>query len=103
MKVEKTRLHLQWNLHPNAPQPTGVTLIPDTLDLAVGETAQVTVEFEPAGTTDTGDFSSAGPGIADVNENGEVTAIAEGIVTVRFISSNGLYSNTCRVTVMDPP
>lgn len=65
----------------------------------VGETSQLGVDFEPA---ETNPWISSYPDIADIDDNGLVTALAEGITEITFTSDKG-YTVSVEFTVLSYP
>ena len=81
--------------------PDDVKLQPSTLDLGVGETAQLTAVM-PKGQGSLLDYESSDSDIASVDENGMVTAHARGSAVITVSTRNHLTS-TCDVRVYDAP
>ena len=68
--------------------------------LSAGETFGLEVKFDPSNSTDkTVTWYSEDESIATVDENGVVTAVAPGSVTVYSISNDGYFKSSCEVTV----
>lgn len=81
---------------------TGVGVSPSTLTLDVDETYQLTATVSPSNATvKTVAWTSSAEGVATVNENGVVTAVAAGSATITATTSDGSYTDTCAVTVED--
>ena len=81
---------------------TGITLDQSELSLAPEATFQLTATVEPENATDKEvTWTSSDETVATVDENGLVTAVAEGSATVTAATANGL-SATCTVTVQEP-
>ncbi len=79
---------------------TGVTLTPDSAELNVGGTMQLTATVAPAGaTTKTVTWQSSDTNVAAVDENGKVTAAAAGTATITVKTADGGYTASCAVTV----
>ena len=81
---------------------TGVTVTPETMSLKVGETADLAVSVVPADTTQSKalNWTSSDTNIVTVDNNGKVTAVKEGTVTITATSvANNTISATCEVTV----
>ncbi len=76
---------------------TTLTVSPKTAELKIGENAELSVERDGS---DELVWSSADANIASVDEDGVVTAIAEGTVKI-FATANNI-SDTCVVTVIKP-
>ena len=82
---------------------TGVTLNRTQASVTVGGTLSLTATVLPANAT-TKDvvWSAEDTGIATVDENGTVTAVAEGSTTITVMTVNGRHTATCTVTVTKP-
>lgn len=82
--------------------PTGVTVSPATINpLAVGNQQVAVATVAPANATiKSGVWSSSNPGVASVNSNGVITAVAAGVATITFTTALGGFSATCVVTVV---
>ena len=78
---------------------TSIELNKETLELAAGETGQLTATVDPSGTAVT--WSSDKEEVATVDANGLVTAVAAGIATIT--AKAGDKSATCEVTVTANP
>lgn len=76
---------------------TTLTVSPKTAELKIGESAELSVERDGS---DELVWGSADANIASVDEDGVVTAIAEGTVKI-FATANNI-SDTCVVTVIKP-
>ena len=77
---------------------TSIELNKETLELAVGETGQLTATVSPDNATDkTVEWSSDNTDAATVDANGLVTAVAMGTATIT--AKAGDKSATCEVTV----
>lgn len=76
----------------------GITITGNQTSIRKGTTTQLSVSFDPEDTTDSKEliWSSDDPGIASVDQNGLVTAIADGttIIRARAGSVEGTYSIT---------
>lgn len=78
---------------------TGVTLDATTAALKVGETKQLTATVAPDDATDKAIvWSSSDETVATVKD-GLITALKEGIVTIRVTTADGEFSAVCNVTV----
>ncbi len=95
----------------NDPMPSAVnslTLSPDTLALTVGDTSALTATVGPDTANPTVVWTSSDPSVATVDENGVVTAVGPGTVTITCTATNGTpdpsddISATCEVTVNAP-
>ena len=79
---------------------TGITLTPEKKDLEVGATLQLTAEVQPNNATNKDlEWSSDKPDFADVDQNGLVTAKAEGVAVITVKTKDGGFTKTCEVTV----
>lgn len=77
----------------------GITITGNQTSIRKGATAQLSVTFDPEDTTDskTVIWSSDDSGIASVNQNGLVTAVADGTTTIR--ARAGSVEGTYLITV----
>lgn len=79
---------------------TGVTLDKASLSLEEGEEATLTATVAPSDATNKAvTWSSNKESIATVDQNGKVTAIAEGTATITVTTTDGNKTATCAVTV----
>lgn len=77
---------------------TGIGVSPSSISLVEGQTAQLEATLYPAGATGTVTWTvTTGDTYASVDEDGEVTALAEGSATITA-TCNG-KTDTCTVTV----
>ena len=82
---------------------TGVSLSPSTLTLNVGVEATLTPTITPDNATDKSvTWKSSALGVATVDTNGKVTAVAEGTATITVTTADGGKTATCEVTVTQP-
>lgn len=82
--------------------PDSVSLSPDSLELAVGESSALTWTF-PKGTSAGVTFASSDPTVAQVDpQTGVVTGISGGKATITVTTSNGKTDQT-EVTVLSAP
>ncbi|MDE5877409.1 MAG: Ig-like domain-containing protein, partial [Muribaculaceae bacterium] len=80
---------------------TKVTLDRESAEVEEGATLQLTATVEPEDATDKSlIWASSDEEIATVDENGLVTAVSKGEVTITVTTSNGL-STECTVTVKE--
>jgi C1A family cysteine protease len=81
----------------------GISLNKSALQLQAGDTASLSVSYDPSDTTDdkTVSWRSDNTSVAKVSDNGTVTAVAAGTVTVTASTSDGLHSAACTVTVTE--
>ncbi len=85
--------------NPNIVRPTLVTLNKKSLTIEAGSTATLTATIQPENVTNkTLTWTSSDTAVANVNNNGVVTAVSEGTVTITVTTSNGLKA-TATVTV----
>lgn len=83
-------------------QPTGVTVTPNTANLKVGESIQLTATVLPANAADKSvTWSSGNSNIASVDANGKVTARATGLAVITAKTSNGCKAEV-EITVTVP-
>ena len=81
---------------------TGISISPETLNLEEGETVRLTATVEPDNATDkTVSWKSSDSSVATVDDNGLVTALAEG--TARITATCGNAWANCQVTVSKMP
>lgn len=81
--------------------PTGIGVIPSSLSLKPGDTAQLSAVLTPAGAQGTITYESDATSYATVDEDtGLVTAVADGSATIT--ATCGLLTDTCEVTVATP-
>ena len=78
---------------------TEVTINSPSVRLEVGKTIQLTATYKPADASKTGlSWSSRDSGVAEVDENGYVTGISDGVTDIVCTSENGI-EGSCTVTV----
>jgi hypothetical protein len=79
---------------------TGVTLDENSLNLSAGENATLTATVSPEDAFDTSViWSSSNTDVATVDENGVVTALAEGMAIITVTTNDGGFTASCTVTV----
>ncbi len=82
----------------------GITVSPNETEVEVGNTVTLTATKKPSiGSTEGLVWSSSNNGVAKVNDDGVVTGIAQGTVTIKIKSSSGLVKTTAKVTVVQSP
>ena len=82
---------------------TGVTLNTTTTTLEKDQTTYLTATVKPSNSADkTVTWSSSNLDVAEVDENGKVTAIAPGTANITVKTNDGGYTATCVVTVTKP-
>ncbi|EKO3964602.1 Ig domain-containing protein [Vibrio fluvialis] len=85
---------------PDAPDPVSVAAYPETLSLAIGETAGLAAVVSPTSAPQSVIYETDDPLIATVTQNGVVTAIGSGSATITVKSSvDTLITDTVAVTV----
>ena len=96
------RVALYGSLGINNIDATGITLNTTTGNLNVGETLQLTATITPSDATiKTVDWISSNTGVATVDDNGLVRAIAPGSATITATTTDGTeLSASCQVTVV---
>ncbi|MBQ9950341.1 MAG: leucine-rich repeat protein, partial [Clostridia bacterium] len=97
-----------WNGYPaypfdaNGVSVTGVTLDKTEATLEIGETVQLIATVIPEDATNKNvTWKSSDESIATVDENGLVTAISAGTVTITVTTENKGFTANCEVTVFD--
>lgn len=82
------------------PDVKGVTLDKTTASVQTGETFQLTAQIDPVDAYDkTVVWSSDNTSVANVDENGMVTAAGEGTAVIKVTTNDGNYTAECTVTV----
>lgn len=93
-----TTLYAKWTA--NTVAVIGVALDYTTATLQVGGTQTLNVTFNPANATNQNvTWSSSAEGVATVDTNGKVTAVAAGSATITVTTEDGSKTATCEVTV----
>ena len=83
-----------------ATYPTAVTIDNSVTSIKVGETTTLNYSIEPAGAqTDKLKWSSSDPSILSVDNNGNITAVAEGTAEITLSSENNV-ENKMTITVV---
>lgn len=83
---------------------TGVSLNKDSLSLEPGGSEALTATVTPDNATNKNvTWSSSAEGVATVDANGNVTAVAEGTATITVTTEDGNKTATCTVTVEHDP
>lgn len=78
----------------------GIRLDQTECTLAVGQTQKLTAQVLPENATNTGVlWSSSDPAVAQVDADGNVTAVAGGMAFITATAQDGGYSAVCMVTV----
>lgn len=91
----------------NVKEPTvdveGVALDKNSMSLKIGESGVLNASVTPANATDRSViWKSSNTKIATVDKNGKVTAVAAGTANITATSSDGGFSDLCKVTVSCP-
>ena len=80
---------------------TGVSIEPSTATIGVGSTQQLIATISPTDADNLGvSYNSDNTAIAMVNDNGVVTAIAEGTATITVTTDDGGFTDTSVITVI---
>ena len=80
-----------------------VTLSPESLDMEVGETQQLSTEVLPGSASDKSVvYSSSDEAVCTVNSTGLVTAVGNGSSTVTVTSNDGGFTDSSVVNVTTP-
>jgi uncharacterized repeat protein (TIGR02543 family) len=83
---------------------TGVSVSPETDEVNLGGTTQLTAAIEPINATDKSVvWSSSDESIAIVSTSGLVTGEAEGTATITATTNDGGFTATSEITVVDIP
>lgn len=82
--------------------PNGIGLSCDSLKLEKGQKRQITATVVPGNAIQTVTFSCSNPAVAEVDENGNITAKSVGEAVITGTTINGKTSN-CKVTVIVSP
>lgn len=81
---------------------TGVKLDKTTAQMKPGETLKLTATVEPETATNKSvTWESSTPGVATVDQNGKVKAVANGEATITVTTKDGGKTAECKVTVSD--
>lgn len=81
---------------------TGVALDKTAMSLQRGDTAKLTAAVSPADATNKAvTWTSSNPGIATVDADGNVSAVAVGVAEITVATADGGYTATCTVTVTE--
>ncbi|WP_271765149.1 carbohydrate-binding protein [Aquimarina algiphila] len=103
MKVDWLRVYKPISSNNTIPV-TGVTVTPNNLSLAVGETGYLTGAVIPANASvKTMTFTSSNTSVAIVNQSGVLTAIGNGTTTITLNTTDGGFTTTATVTVTSNP
>lgn len=104
LQFEADHFSLFGILYASKVSATGVSISPDSKTLNKGETVQLSATVLPTDATDkTVIWSSSNNDIASVDNNGEVTAVGPGTVTITATANDGSgKAASCRITVNEP-
>ncbi len=79
---------------------TGVSLDKENLTLNIGDTETIQPTVAPSTATNKGvAYASSNREVATVDENGTITAIADGTANIEVTTEDGNKKATCKVTV----
>ncbi|MDE3741492.1 Ig-like domain-containing protein [Maribacter polysaccharolyticus] len=79
---------------------TGVEVTPNSASVSLGETAQLNAAVAPNNATNQNlTWSSDDPAIASVDQNGLVTALDIGTVTITATTADGNFTDTATITI----
>lgn len=94
----------QGEIVPEVVDVTGVTVMPTSVALDIGDTQQLVPTVVPNDATDPSvTYSSASDAIATVSSTGLITAVAEGTVNITVTTVDGSFTAVCEVTVNPAP
>lgn len=80
---------------------TGVTVMPDALELNTSRTATLAFALAPGNATNrAGSWSSLNTGVATVGSDGTVSAVAAGTARIVVTTTDGGFKDTCNLTVV---
>lgn len=84
--------------------PKSIELSASSTEIEVGAKTQLTTTFNPTNTTDKSVvYTSLNPQVATVDDNGEVTGVAEGVATINARSTvNSAVTAVIDITVIAP-
>ena len=83
-------------------EPTAIFMSMENMEIKIDESVQLSYILMPDSASDYGiTWKSANPSIATVDENGNVTAVSDGITTIICGAANGQIAS-CSVTVLPP-
>ena len=79
---------------------TGVSLDKESLPLGIGDSYTLIATVLPENVTDKSvNWTSSDSTVANVDNNGKVTAVSEGQTTITVTTNDGGFTDTCQVTV----
>jgi uncharacterized protein YjdB len=83
---------------------TGVFVYPKTLGLVIGDSSIISAVVSPSDATNSDvTWTSLNPSVASVSQTGMVHGIVLGTTKVYVTTNDGNYTDTCTVTVTNPP
>ena len=96
---EDTKIYAKWDK-----KVTGVSVSVDTVNLTkTGETSQITVTVSPSDSANKKvTYKSSNTKVATVDEEGKITAVANGTATITVTTEDGAKTATVKVTVAIP-
>lgn len=81
---------------------TGVSLDFSSLELKMGDSSTLKVTIQPSNASNKNvTWHSSDPSVATVDAQGKITAIKEGTATITVSTSDGGYTDTCLIVVVD--
>ena len=80
-------------------EPVSVAFSAAQLSLEAGDSAQLTLNMQPIGTTARLSYSTSDASVATVSDDGTVTAVKAGVATISVVTSNNKTA-FCRLTVL---
>lgn len=84
----------------NPVKVTGVSLDKESITLNVGDTGSIEATVAPSTATDKGvTYASSNRDVATVDEDGTITAVADGTANIEVTTNDGNKKATCAVTV----
>lgn len=109
---DNSNTYIEINNNPESSEPPTVTvhkisISQTTLELTVDDTRslQATVQYTDGAISNSATWISSNPSVAQVDSNGNVTALSAGttIITAQASKNNVTKDATCEVTVIIPP
>lgn len=77
------------------PEPTAVSIIPESLELVAGQKKQLSYSFVPADAATAGlTWQSSNPDVASINQQGVVKALRPGQTTLTITTRNGVVGQS---------
>lgn len=81
---------------------TGVSIVKDTLELEVGETAILEANVKPVNAIDQRiSWSSDNEAVATVNQHGKVMAVSKGVANIEVKTNESGYADQCKITIIN--